>query len=70
MTDPCNLTRGRRIELLSMPDDPDPLPVGAQGVVEDVLDHPGLGFTQVVVAWACGRRLMLVMPGDQVRVLP
>lgn len=62
---------GDRIELLAMPDDPCPIPVGSQGTVETVI-HVHLWserFTQVLVKWDSGRTLSLIMPPDEVRVL-
>ncbi len=60
---------GDRIVLLSMPDDPDPVPVGTEGTVEDVNDVEPGAFTQVEVRRDNGRRLMLSMPPDEVRVV-
>lgn len=62
---------GDRIELLSMPDDPDPVPTGTQGTVESITRVPmrGKSFTQVGVKWDNGRTLSLVMPPDRVKVV-
>lgn len=53
---------GDRIELVSMPNDPCPVPVGTQGkVTEAVHMHD---FTQYHVAWDNGRTLSLIVPPD------
>jgi hypothetical protein len=59
---------GDRIRLLAMPDDPDPIPPGTMGTVTAV--RPYGTWAQVDVAWDNGRTLMLVVPPDQVEVLP
>ena len=62
------LKKGDRIRLLSMPEDPDPIPVGAIGTVLDV-EQVGAGeyrWYQVSVEWDSGRRLMLSVPPDLV----
>lgn len=59
--------RGDRIELVSMPNDPNPLPAGTRGTVEDSHHVGMLGFTQVSVAWDNGSRLMLSIPPDRAR---
>lgn len=60
-----------RIELIEMPADPNPVPVGATGTVKWVSHfdspHP---YDQVGVSWDNGRSLMLLIPPDRVRVLP
>jgi hypothetical protein len=58
----CDLKTGDRIRLLSMPDDPDPIPVGTLGTVLRTHDHSG--WCQVEVAWDSGRSLMLTIPDD------
>jgi hypothetical protein len=45
---------GTRIRLLSMPDDPDPILVGAEGVVVENFGH------QIHIKWDNGRSLMLI----------
>ena len=50
---------GKRIKLLSMPNDPDPIPIGSEGLVEMV----GSEFdntTQIFVKWDNGRSLILL----------
>ena len=59
---------GKRIKLLSMPNDPDPIPIGSEGLVEMV----GSEFdntTQIVVKWDNGRSLILLGGLDEFQVL-
>jgi len=58
---------GDRIRLVSMPQDPDPIPVGSLGTVVAVYDHRE--WTQVDVDWDNGRALMLTMPDDCVSIV-
>jgi hypothetical protein len=60
---------GDRIRLVSMPDDPDPLPPGSTGTVTFVTPLAGLGWTQVGVAWDNGRTLLLSIPPDRVEII-
>jgi len=78
MTMPCRdvgdaacLTVGDRIELIAMPDEPDPLPVGSKGTVAwvNTVTKMGPPFVQVSVKWDCGRTLMLSIPPDQAGVV-
>lgn len=59
--------KGERIELRSMSDDPDPIPVGTRGTVRDCtrIDFAGPGYWQVSVDWDNGRTLGLCCPPDQ-----
>ena len=57
---------GDRIRLLSMPDDPDPLPIGATGTVVSITEGP---MAQVCVDWGNGRSLMLIPGVDQFEVI-
>ncbi|TWU62280.1 DUF4314 domain-containing protein [Crateriforma conspicua] len=60
---------GDRVRLVSMTDDPDPIPAGTIGTVVVVYSHQD--WTQVDVAWDTGRSLMLSIPPDVVeRVEP
>ena len=61
------LKKGDRIRLVSMPQDPDPIPVGSLGTVVEVYEHRD--WTQVDVDWANGRSLMLTMPDDCVAIV-
>ena len=57
---------GDRVRLLSMPDDPDPIPVGSVGTVTYVTTGP---LAQVGVAWDSGRSLNLIPGEDQFEVI-
>lgn len=59
---------GDRIRLVSMPNDPDPIPVGTAGTVAGI--HPQRDWTQIDVNWDNGRTLMLSIPDDCVERLP
>ena len=63
-----NLKAGDRVRLLSMTDDPDPIPAGTIGTVVGV--YPQSDWTQVDVDWDNGRSLMLSIPPDVVELLP
>lgn len=53
---------GQRIRLVRMPDDPDPIPIGAMGTVIECAEV--FGDWQVEVRWDNGRSLALVVPPD------
>lgn len=58
---------GDRIELVSMLEDPDPVPAGTRGTVTFV-HRVGTGanvWMQVDVDWDNGRQLMLAVPPDE-----
>lgn len=57
---------GDRIRLLTMPDDPDPIPKGTTGTVTAVTDGP-LG--QISVVWDNRRRLVLIPGIDDFEVV-
>ena len=62
---------GDRIRVLSMPDDPNPIPIGELGTVVSVVSH-GTGksaWHQVDVKWDNGRTLMLMLPVDRFEIL-
>lgn len=61
------LKTGDRIRLVSMPQDPDPIPVGELGTVQRVRDFGDLA--QVEVDWDSGRTLMLTIPDDCVAIV-
>lgn len=70
MTD---LRPGDYIALDSMPDEPDPLPIGSRGyvtqvskLIEGVAARP---FVQFTVKWDCGRSLILCVPPDRAHVV-
>jgi len=54
------IRKGDRIRLLSMPDDPDPIPVGSTGTIVSVTEGP-LG--QVHVKWDDSNRTLALIPG-------
>lgn len=58
---------GSRVRLVAMPNDPDPVAVGDEGVVRSIV--PVGDWHQVDVAWDSGRSLMLTCPPDLVEVL-
>jgi hypothetical protein len=60
---------GDRIELISMPEEPDPIPAGTRGTVDFVHDAHSLGFVQYGVKWDNGRGLSLCVPPDEFKVL-
>lgn len=51
---------GDRIRLISMPDDPDPIPAGSEGLVIDVTDGP---LAQITVEWIGINRTLALIPG-------
>jgi Zn ribbon nucleic-acid-binding protein len=57
---------GDRIRVVSMLDDPDPLPVGSTGTVVSVADGP---FGQIGVDWDNGRSLFLLPGIDHFEVI-
>ena len=58
------LKAGDRIRLISMNDDPDPIPAGTIATVVAV--YPQSDWTQVDVDWEGGRSLMLSIPPDEI----
>ncbi len=57
---------GDRIRLTHMQDEPDPLPIGSEGVVTHASwVNLNQGYVQVGVKWDNGRTLGLVCPPDQ-----
>lgn len=60
------LEHGDRIELVSMENDPCPIPVGATGTVEECDKWSDKTWT-VRVRWDNGRSLALCIPPDVVR---
>jgi hypothetical protein len=57
---------GDRIRLLSMPNDPDPIPAGSTGTVISVTTGP---FAQIEVNWDNGRTLALIPSVDQYDII-
>jgi len=66
MNQETNLKAGDRVRLVSMADDPDPIPAGATGTVARVYPHSD--WTQVDVDWDNGRSLMLSIPPDEIEI--
>lgn len=67
------LKAGDRIELVSMPNDPDPIPFGTRGTVTWnggwVRGITARDYEQISVKWDNGRTLGLCIPPDVVRVV-
>lgn len=67
------LEKGTRIELVSMANDPDPIPSGSRGTVRRTSDISWLNLgkpcIQIDVDWDDGRKLSLCSPPDTYRVL-
>jgi len=61
----------RRIRLINMPNDPDPIPSGSEGTVVSVTNMGWIerGQWQLDVKWNNGRTLSLVIPPDTFEVL-
>lgn len=64
LNQPCPEAEGTRIRLLSMDNDPDPVPVGSTGTVTG-----GTG-AQLWVKWDNGRSLQLLVGIDRYEVIP
>lgn len=60
---------GQRIELVSMPQEPNAMEPGTQGTVEFINPAPMLRMTQIGVKWDNGRTLMLSVPPDQFKII-
>ena len=54
---------GDRLSLIAMPNDPDPIPAGSEGVVVEVTDGP---LAQIVVDWIGINRSLALIPGVDV----
>jgi len=57
------VTKGTRIRLIAMPQDPDPIPAGSEGVVVEVTDGP---LAQIIVEWIGIDRSLALIPGVDV----
>lgn len=66
MSNPLGIKEGDRIRLISMGDDPDPIPNGTTGRVRGVteLDFRERKETQIQVNWDNGRSLSCICPPD------
>ena len=62
---------GDRVRMIHMPADPDPIPTGTEGTVEDVqkLNLGARSFTQIFVRWDNGRSLSCIAPPDRLAVI-
>lgn len=60
---------GDRIELVHMPEDPDPIEPGAQGTVRRIQRLEWSDCTQISVDWDNGRTLHLCVPPDRYRII-
>lgn len=61
---PSPVSPGTRIRLISMPDDPDPIPTGTCGTVKE-----GSNGAQIYVDWDIPRSLCLAVGVDTYEVL-
>lgn len=59
-----------RVRLISMPNDPDPIPVGTEGTVVGGYDDPYGDLSQIWVKWDNGRTLNLIPGVDMWEALP
>lgn len=66
---PAPFKKGDRIELLDMPNDPDPIPRGTHGTVQDCVWLMGFEIWQVLVDWDIDRSLAVTIPPDVVRLV-
>jgi len=63
---------GDRIELLEMPDDPCPIPIGTQGIIELITPVFFCGKqinTEILVKWDIKRSLRVIIPPDKIKVV-
>lgn len=63
--------RGKRIKLIKMVDEPDPVTSGTIGIVVRQTSF-NLGYTsetQLDVEWENGRKLAVILPHDTIEVL-
>jgi len=59
---------GKKIRLLKMNDDPDPIPVGSLGTVYHV-SGKNTSMCQICVAWEINRTLNLCFPQDEFEII-
>lgn len=59
----------QRVELISMDNDPNPIPVGTRGTITGINPTPVKGELQISVDWDNGRTLMLLYPIDKFKIL-
>ncbi len=68
MKDPCKI--GDRIRLIEMPDDPNPISPGSEGVVAGMRRWHALSTEiQIAVKWDSGRTLAMIHPIDKFEVI-
>ncbi len=70
--DSKKVEKGDRIRLVEMPNDPDPIPPGTEGVVGSITEFNFNGSrpeVQLIVKWDNGRSLSCICPPDVVEVL-
>lgn len=60
---------GDRIELIAMPNDPDPIEPGTTGTVTNVQSGLTAGTHDIWVDWDAPRSLSLIAPPDQFRII-
>ena len=62
---------GDRVKLISMPDDPDPIPYGTLGTIRSTTDlhFTGTHETQVHINWDNGRSLSCICPPDRLEII-
>ncbi len=52
--------KGDHIKLIQMPNDPDPIPPGSEGLVIEVIEGP---LAQILVKWIGMERSLALIPG-------
>jgi len=62
-----DISIGDTIELVDMPDDPDPIPAGTRGKVREI--SSSYGQTYLSVDWDIRRSLTVILPVDTVKVI-
>lgn len=55
------------IELVEMPQDPDPIPVGTKGTVTDIQDTLDGKAKVYTIDWEINRSLSIISPPDSIR---
>jgi hypothetical protein len=61
--------KGDKIILVRMNDDPDPIPPGTKGVIENVhtVNESGKVTTIITVDWEIRRSLNVILPIDEIK---
>ena len=62
------LRPGSRIELLAMPNDPDPIPPGTLGTVAHIIPDSIRKDCQIHVKWDNGRHFTMIVPPDKFKL--